>query len=247
MKLLFLFLFLILAPILPYAFFFSGKEISQSSADWGSFGSYLGGAYAMCSIAVLAYTLYLTQKNNISQTSLMNEQINLIRKEQKNNEMLTLIGFLKETYNNNFSINKLGGIYPLESLDLLDQYVIDQINSFDAETIYYPDSFYNAVDNAIYRATRKYNVSLESETILFARILINLDELDDNDNEKYKKMISGLLTNQQRFWLESYAKRRSIEVKFYISKWHDFSAPTEKIQELLNNYEYGDEDRYNEE
>ncbi|HHL2561014.1 TPA: hypothetical protein ACQ31I_002930 [Yersinia enterocolitica] len=227
MKILFLFLFLILAPILPYAFFFSGKEISQSSTDWGSFGSYLGGAYAMCSIAVLAYTLYLTQKNNISQTSLMNEQINLIRKEQKNNDINLLIDFLTRVIEQNQVKVKAMQLFSEASKKIL---------LYASSVLDTPQGFENLVEKSINDQVDKCNNSLDVHCDLLCKILNLSEELDVNDKERHKSVIISIISNDERFLIKKYAILRNHKVKNHLEKWQSFCEKPSSLQKAIQPY-----------
>lgn len=59
----FLILFL---PILLYMINFRGQEISDKTADWGDFGSYVGGWYSLITaIAAIIVTIVISKRNNV--------------------------------------------------------------------------------------------------------------------------------------------------------------------------------------
>ncbi|MGO2440284.1 MAG: hypothetical protein ACTH8B_10410 [Serratia proteamaculans] len=235
-----IFSILIVLPIAPYAYYFHAQEISHSNQDWAAFGSYLSGAYTMCSIGILSWTLYQTQKNNIrqaeynvKQAELMGSQLNLIKKEQISNEIYLFIKILRESFDNNIIIKKSAHpTNPHAIFNKLENRSVEMIESWDSNS-----DFFEWVDISISRSIDAYDNFLESEKNILVNILECLSRMDEDDREKFKTLIKGVFTNQQRFWLKEYSKKWSLECRYYLQHWYDFQTTVPKIQEKINHYE----------
>ncbi|MCE5350937.1 hypothetical protein JEM52_13280 [Citrobacter koseri] len=98
-----LLIILILLPLMGYfasinkikflASLIKTLNLSAKNADWGDFGSFISGMYgsifSFLSLIAVLVSLYLTQKNN-------KEQVSILKTEQYTNEFLILLETLKK-------------------------------------------------------------------------------------------------------------------------------------------------------
>ncbi|CDH32369.1 hypothetical protein [Xenorhabdus bovienii] len=66
---------------------FGKRDIPIAIEKWGYFGSFISGVFSLFSIAILSYTLLITQKHNKETLDMMNKNISLMELEKKHKKI----------------------------------------------------------------------------------------------------------------------------------------------------------------
>lgn len=203
----------IFIPIIVYHLNFTGdlfSNLSGKNADWGAFGSFIGGVYGAvfsgASFIILALTLYVNQRNH-------NSQLNLIHSEQNLNKFTIL---LNELHNNLKNVDY--GSNGIESDDI-DSYIQTAKQQFIIDGSQSEDEV-----REIFKGYMSlWTLELEDEISLLLEIFAFILNARDKQQEIYIALLYSKVNKKQRFLLSVFAEKTIKDFAKITPGWKTFS------------------------
>ena len=203
----------IFMPIIAYHLNFTGdlfSDLSGKNADWGAFGSFIGGVYGAvfsgASFIILALTLYANQRN-------YNSQLNLIRSEQNLNKFTIL---LNELHNNLKNVDY--GPNGLISNDI-DSYIYTVKQQFIIDGSQSEEE----VRERFKSFMRLWTLELEDEISLLLEIFAFILNARDKQREIYIALLFSKINKKQRFLLSVFGEMNIKDFAKISPGWKAFS------------------------
>ncbi|MFG6076095.1 MULTISPECIES: hypothetical protein [Erwiniaceae] len=208
---------------LPTIFYVKNFDtpLSGKTEIWGYFGSYVGGIYSslfgFISVILLVITLKETQKQNRNQT-------NQSRRDQAISNIVLLTNILKDSFS---------------SIPLVQASTVNESFKWITDNLYrdVKDGCYNhelEIKSWANIRMEKDKGFLEHQMIILKEILKRIENYDEkNTQETLKVLVKGMLTSNQRLWLESYANVWDEDNKKLLSRWPDFAPLEPRLQKLI--------------
>lgn len=208
-----LLIILILLPLIGYfasinkikflASLIKTLNLSAKNADWGDFGSFISGMYgsifSFLSLIAVLVSLYLTQKNN-------KEQVSILKTEQYTNEFLILLETLKKTLTEK--------TYDVPNIDKNFESFAMQIY-FIVGIAMQKDSFINETNIDEYALSytsdviqKKGKDSFEREYPLMSEIILRIKLANETQSMAYLAILKSQISNDVIFLLCAYMYNR---------------------------------------
>lgn len=204
-----------LTPILFYALNFR-NGLSNKNSDWAAFGSFISGIYAFFSTLILAYTLYITQKNS-------KEQAYMLFSDRIKNEVSELTEQLRKKL--------LEKKYPGPR--------DEKTFFFDCETQTvlphkgkYPVTESQIKHSAI-KAIACYPDVYEIEALILMDILFKIENTKDELRKNLRSYLIYALTKEQRFWLSMYSETYTPYIQSTLKNWPGFTTFPKDLERYM--------------
>lgn len=216
---------IIAAPLIAYLWNFR-HGLSADANAWSVFGTYIGGVYSpvftFASVIVLVITVIeINQSNRINiETS---RSVNII------SEVIELSKLLDQSLNRNKSLSAAGRTYTFEWFaNAVQQQFIGNDPSSEEDIKQASISRFSDNDIDLFR----------DEMFILKEILLRIHLVEDQDlKERAQAIFKGIITNQERYWLECYVIRFHKDMKLLIALWPNFSVMPKYLYDLLQDPE----------
>jgi len=194
------------------------STLSSKNADWGNFGSFLGGVYGsiLSSIALIVAigSAYVTNKNNAT-------QISLLRNEQNFNQFTQLLNHLKENYISEYTIDhsrqSIGKIYYEYEIWLSLGFTNQYNPALSLEK--------NLVNSAVQKyKSDGYKDMLFKEARLFICLIRFIENSPLELANAMKVIFENSFENSQRFALEMYTRAHHESMVEFLDNWPTLSS-----------------------
>lgn len=212
-------IFIMALPLILYISKTNGS-LSADPNKWAIFGTYVGGVYGpiatIISVIVLVLTVIeINQSNKIS------------IEEARSNNFINEIVKLAEILSNCLDKNPL-----INDRDYLFNFLNNQMVSKLATTS--PRDEYDIWKECI----RKFNnddISLfENEVEITEEIVLRIHFVEDEIlKARARSIFKGIMTNNERFWLECYIRRFHYPLVHFLSLWSPFSTVPKKLSDII--------------
>lgn len=199
-------LLLMILPVIGYSISINKFEITKGLVDtlnlskknevWGDFGSFISGVYgsifSFLSLIAVLISLYLTQKNNA-------EQISILRNEQYTNEFLILLDTLKKLI-----VDKIYSVpYGPQTFGNFSGLVYSHISNmiYEDQGMTKNDIDIYALDFANRVLKTRGSKNLENEAPLMSEIIQKINIANESQSLVYKAILKSQLSNDIIFLL----------------------------------------------
>lgn len=219
----------IIIPIIMYSHYISG-EISHKNQDWAAFGSFIGGLYSsvfsFASVAILVYSLYLTQKNS-------KEQLSLQRSEQTTAEFNMLLNILEN------EINKRPILYrDKDGISAMLNRLYHQMATYcyknDSVT---RDNINKSIwNNASHFFKIREDKKYDNEIALLKAIMYRVYNANHSLVDAYKVIFKNKISSDARFLVRLYSLNTDPVLEEYFSIWTDFAEIPEQLTAYVNSH-----------
>lgn len=217
----------ITVPIIMYSSYIPG-EISHKNQDWAAFGSFVGGLYSavfsFASVAILVYSLYLTQKNN-------REQLTLQQSEQTTSEFNMLLDILENqiknkqifSKNNSYNVFSLDKFYfkmaeySCENGDITQQHFDKSVRIIASEYL-----------------KQRENGNYDDEISILKAIMYRIYNANSSLLDAYKVVFNNKISSDARFFIRLYCLNTDPILEKYFTVWPDFVEIPEKFAGYIN-------------
>ncbi|QUM84594.1 hypothetical protein [Moritella sp. 28] len=216
---------LVIAATSLYVYKF-GFGLWDDHEDWAFLGAFFGGIFGpiftLASVYLLVLTLNETKKSNA-------EQVDLIKKQHFEESFLNIINSIKLSLESKNLVNpenqnsKDNDFFTNATLWVVTKFKIGK------DTDIYEDAW-NTASSFI----SNHQGQFDTEMFLLQPLLLKLRNLSDDDREYYYTLIKGMITNDQRFWLEVYAEVWSLEIRYILRDFQRFSELPKKVKEHID-------------
>ena len=224
-----LILCVITVPIIMYSHYIPG-EISHKNQDWAAFGTFIGGLYSavfsFASVAILVYSLYLTQKNN-------REQLILQRSEQTTSEFNMLLNILENQINRK----------PIFSKNNSDNTTILNRLYFDMAMYSYKNSDITRqnLDKSVWIIASKFfksreNGNYDDEISILKAIMYRIYNANKSLLDAYKVVFNNKISSDARFLIRLYSLNTDPILEQYFTVWPDFVEIPEILAGYINDH-----------
>lgn len=171
-------------------------NLSPKNEDWGDFGSFISGMYgsvfSFLSLIAVLVSLYLTQKNN-------REQISILKTEQFTNEFLVLLETLKKT----LSEKKYAVLNPHKDLESFtnDIYFLVGIFMQEDPSINSANIDKHALSYTFKALQRRDKSVFEKESPLMREIILRINMANKTLSMTYLAILKSQISNDAVFLL----------------------------------------------
>lgn len=211
--------FIFLLPLFTYFYVFH-HALSNNSADWAAFGSFVGGVYGplfgLVSVIVLIITLREMQQNN-------QKLIESSSREKYIDDIKWLTDLLRERLDKNKNIITKGLFYA--GLKITIKQKIKTESNVDQKKLIL----------ICIQLMKEYADLYREELILFEEIIYRVTHAKDNEVYDLSVMIlMGKLSSDEGFWIAQYAKAHNSSATKWLDKTsRGFGNPTADLLKLI--------------
>lgn len=211
--------FILAIPLILYITKFNAS-LSTDPNKWAAFGTYVGGVYGpiatIISIAVLILTVVeINQSNKISIA------------EARNNNFINEIVKLTEILSNCLDKNPL----IRDRTYLFKWFNKQMVSKFEKN---HPADEYDIWKECIKKFTNDELSLFENEVAITEEILLRIHFIVDEDlKARARGIFKGIITNNERFWLECYIRRFNFPLVHFLSLWNSFSIVPKTLSDMI--------------
>ncbi|MDJ6958650.1 hypothetical protein LD669_12920 [Salmonella enterica] len=224
-------LFIAAIPVIVYWFNFP-PILSTKNADWGDFGSFVGGIYGsiFSSLSLIA-VLYFSSKNEKNSR----KQIELLMVERISHEFhLVLDIFKQKLHTKNFKFTRESGrsISKDDFYFMLNVRIRDHlISSWNYKN---KPSRQDIYGSAYFHLKFGTAVSFDDEMKLLIYIINIISNSSPSTSEAFKVIFEASIDNNDRFFLESIIRSQNSEIISILNNWPSFSKIPSLIDKNIN-------------
>lgn len=212
-------IFIMALPLILYISKTNGS-LSADPNKWAIFGTYVGGVYGPIATIISVIVLVLTVVE-------INQSNKISIEEARSNNFINEIVKLTEILSNCLDKNPL-----INDRDYLFEWLNNQmVSKFEITP---PRDEHDIWKECI----RKFNndeISLfENEVEITEEILLRIHFVEDEIlKSRARSIFKGIMTNNERFWLECYIRRFNYPLVHFLSLWTPFSIVPKKLSGII--------------
>ncbi|MEH5418364.1 hypothetical protein PO568_22240 [Enterobacter cloacae] len=198
----------------------TNASLSTDPNKWATFGTYVGGVYGPIATIISVLVLIITVLE-------INESNKISIAEARNNNFINEIVKLTEILSNCIDKNPLIN----DRAYLFKWLNVQMVSNLKKSP---PSDEYDIWKECIKKFTNDEFSLFENEVAIIEEILLRIHFVEDEIlKARARSIFKGIMTNNERFWLECYIRRFNYPLVHFLSLWNSFSTVPQSLADTI--------------